>query len=116
MKLTGGVKVKSSCEECSGKFKGNMKRKVKKVFACVLAIILVFFVGYKIKQDVEAEIYREYMARCARLCAENTAKAVHGSYMKAEYADIINPKPKEQERTGEEIAADIIARMGLEVI
>lgn len=77
---------------------------------------IIATIGYKIKEDVEAEIYRDYMAQCARICTENTAKLAYGSYIKAEYADIINPKPKEQERTGEEIAADIIARMGLEVI
>ena len=35
--------------------------------------------------------------------------------MKAKFADIINPKPIEK-RTGEEIAADIIKRAGIEVI
>jgi hypothetical protein len=76
---------------------------------------IIATIGYKIKEDVEAEIYRGYMAKCARLCTENTAKISGGSYFKIEYADIINPKPKD-ERSGEEIAADIIARMGLEVI
>lgn len=67
LKLTGGVKVKSSCEECSGKLKGNMKRKVKKVFACVLAIILVFFVGYKIKQDELTKIVKS-CRKCYNEC------------------------------------------------
>ena len=48
-----------------------------------------------------------------QICAEIDMPG--GSYIKIEYADIINPKPKD-ERSGEEIAADIIARMGLEVI
>ena len=38
-----------------------------------------------------------------------------GSYITAKFADIINPKPVD-DRTGEEIAADIIKRAGIEVI
>lgn len=35
--------------------------------------------------------------------------------MKAKFSDIINPKPVEN-RAGEEIAADIIKRAGIEVV
>ena len=56
-----------------------------------------------------------YFAECLRIITENTAKMVGGSYMKAKFADIINPKPVDN-RTGEEIAADIIKRAGIEVI
>ena len=56
-----------------------------------------------------------YFAECLRIITENTAKMVGGSYMKAKFADIINPKPADN-RTGEEIAADIIKRSGIEVI
>ena len=38
-----------------------------------------------------------------------------GSYITAKFFDIINPKPVDN-RTGEEIAADIIKRAGIEVI
>ena len=38
-----------------------------------------------------------------------------GSYVTVKLSDIINPKPVEK-RTGEEIAADIIKRAGIEVI
>lgn len=38
-----------------------------------------------------------------------------GDYITAKFADIINPKPVDN-RTGEEIAADIIKRAGIEVI
>ena len=40
---------------------------------------------------------------------------VGGSYVTVKLADIINPKPADN-RTGEEIAADIIKRAGIEVI
>lgn len=43
------------------------------------------------------------------------AKVSGGSYMTAKFEDIINPNPVDN-RTGEEIAADIIKRAGIEVI
>ena len=59
--------------------------------------------------------YRLYVSDCLRMVTENTAKAVCGSYISAKFADIINPKPVDN-RNGEEIAADIIKRAGIEVI
>lgn len=58
--------------------------------------------------------YRIYVSDCLRIISENTAKMFGGSYITAKLADIINPKPVEK-RTGEEIAADIIKRAGIEV-
>ena len=58
--------------------------------------------------------YRIYVTDCLRIISENTAKMCGGSYMKAKLADIINPDPVDN-RTGEEIAADIIKRAGIEV-
>ena len=59
--------------------------------------------------------YRIYIADCLRIISENTAKMGGGSYITAKFADIINPKPVDN-RAGEEIAADIINRAGIEVI
>ena len=59
--------------------------------------------------------YRIYVSDCLRIISENTAKICGGSYITAKLADIINPKPVDN-RTGEEIAADIINRAGIEVI
>ena len=59
--------------------------------------------------------YRIYVSDCLRIISENTAKMCGGSYITAKLADIINPKPVD-DRTGEEIAADIINRAGIEVI
>ena len=59
--------------------------------------------------------YRIYVSDCLRIISENTAKMAGGSYITAKFADIINPKPVDN-RTGEEIAADIIKRTGIEVI
>ena len=59
--------------------------------------------------------YRIYVTDCLRIISENTAKMGGGSYITAKLADIINPKHVDN-RTGEEIAADIIKMAGIEVI
>ena len=59
--------------------------------------------------------YRIYVTDCLRIISENTAKMGGGSYITAKLSDIINPKPVD-DRTGEEIAADIIKLAGIEVI
>ena len=59
--------------------------------------------------------YRIYVSDCLRIISENTAKTGGGSYITAKFADIISPKPVDN-RTGEEIAADIIRLAGIEVI
>lgn len=72
-------------------------------------------IGYKIKQDFEMELHREYMAKCARICTENTAKLSGGSYIGIEYSEMLHPKSKDN-RTAEEIVMDVIAKAGIEVI
>ena len=59
--------------------------------------------------------YRIYVTDCLRIATENTAKTSQGSYTAARFYDIINPKPVDN-RSGNEIAADIIKRAGIEVI
>lgn len=72
-------------------------------------------IAYKIKEDAEEDLYKRYVARCLRIITENTAKLSGGNYMKAEYDDILHPKPQDN-RTAEEIVADVIAKAGIEVI
>ncbi len=59
--------------------------------------------------------YRIYVTDCLRMATENAAKMSQGSYTVARFYDIINPKPIDT-RSGDEIAADIIKRAGIEVI
>lgn len=59
--------------------------------------------------------YRIYVAECLRMIGENASSGGGGSYMAVKFEDIINPKPVDN-RTGEEIAADIIKRAGIEVV
>ena len=67
------------------------------------------------QKEQEDKAVKNYYAECLRIITENTAKMGGGSYVTAKLADIINPKPVDN-RTGEEIAADIIKRAGIEVI
>ena len=60
--------------------------------------------------------YRIYVTECLRMMTENTAKQGGGSYINKPFEDVIgNSKPKD-ERTADEIIADISFRAGLEVI
>ena len=60
-------------------------------------------------------IYRIYVTNCLRIMTENTAKQVGGNYMTAEYEDLIKLKKKEN-RTGNEIAADVILNAGIKIV
>lgn len=48
------------------------------------------------------------------MLTENTAKMAQGAYLTVNFLDIINPKPKD-ERSGAEIASDVLKRAGIEV-
>ena len=67
------------------------------------------------QKEQEEKAVKIYFSECLRIITENTAKMGGGSYITAKFADIINPKPVDN-RAGEEIAADIIKRAGIEVI
>ena len=54
------------------------------------------------------------MTDALRAVAENTARYAGGNYIKARYSDMIEPK-KQDNRTCEEITADIVARCGLTI-
>ena len=68
-----------------------------------------------ILRDVERERYRTYVADCLWAIAKNTANGFGGTFFEERYSER-GRHPKEDHRTGDEIAADIIARAGLEVI
>lgn len=67
-----------------------------------------------IKRQQEESAFRVYAAECMRTITENTARIAGGSFMQAKYADIIRPKPQDN-RTCEEITADVVRRCGLVV-
>ena len=60
-------------------------------------------------------VYRIYVTDCLRMMTENTARFAKGNYIKGRYADILK-EPMRDNRTGEEIAAEVIKKAGLVVI
>ena len=68
----------------------------------------------RINERAKTEAYHIYVTDALRVVAENTARFASGNYIKARYADMIEPK-KQDNRTGDEIVADIIKRAGLVV-
>jgi Zn-dependent membrane protease YugP len=59
--------------------------------------------------------YRIYVTDCLRMMTENTARFVKGNYVAKRYADFLK-NPARDNRTGEEIAAEVIQKAGLVVI
>ena len=74
------------------------------------------YVVSKYKEQQKEMAYRVYVTECLRVMTENTAKQSGGSYIDEPFADFIgNNKPKD-ERTADEIIADVTKRAGLEVV
>ena len=63
----------------------------------------------------QARAYQAYMAECLRLSCENVAAQIpNGKYIAVKWYDLCDNKAEEEDnRTGDEIAADVIKRMGL---
>lgn len=56
--------------------------------------------------------YRIYITDALKTITEDIAHANGGKYMTLRYYDVINPKPVDS-RSGDEVAADVIMRLGL---
>lgn len=68
----------------------------------------------RVNERAKTEAYRIYVTDALRVVAENTAKFVGGCSIERRYIDVVKPK-KQDNRTCEEITADIVARCGLVV-
>lgn len=68
----------------------------------------------RLNERTMAEVYRIYVTDALRVVAENTAKFVGGCSIERRYIDVVKPK-KQDNRTCEEITADIVERCGLVV-
>lgn len=66
------------------------------------------------QKEQEEKAVTIYYAECLRVISENTANFSGGSYIQGKLKDILDPKPVDN-RTGEEIAVEIIKKAGLEV-
>ena len=69
----------------------------------------------QLQKDGEREMLWQYIAMGLKMLTENTARVVGGSYLAVSYTDIIHQKPQD-ERTGEEIVADVIMGAGLKIV
>ena len=68
----------------------------------------------RLNERAKTEAYRIYVTDALNKIKKNKARYAGGNYIKARYADMIEPK-KQDNRTCEEITADIVARCGLVV-
>ena len=74
------------------------------------------YVVSKYKEQQKEMAYRIYVTECFRIMTENTAKQSGGSYIDKPFTDFIGNNKPEDERTAEEIIADVAKRAGLEVV
>lgn len=62
-------------------------------------------------QTTEEKVYRIYVSECLRLLTQtNAGIAKEGPYVTMKYQDLIAPKPVDN-RTGEEIKADMLKKL-----
>ena len=69
----------------------------------------------RIQENSEKEMCIHYLAECARMVTENTAKTSNGMYFTKKLNEILHPEP-EDGRSGEEIVSDVLKTVGIEVI
>jgi hypothetical protein len=68
-----------------------------------------------VKEQQREDLYRRYVAECLQNISENTAKQSGGAYVSSRFADLARPRPVDN-RTAEEVVADVAKAAGLEVI
>lgn len=73
------------------------------------------YATHRIEDRAKREIFRSYLSDALKNIAENTAKYAGGNYPTARYADRVKPR-KVDNRSGEEIAVDVIKKCGLKVV
>lgn len=65
-------------------------------------------------KQAKEEAYRTYVTDTLKTLNSNFAKIFGGNYFNLRYADAVNPN-EESDKSGDEIARDIIKRAGLKV-
>lgn len=69
-----------------------------------------------IKSELQKQAYQIYVTDSLQTIAENTAKFAGGKVLQVRFADVLETKKKVEQKTGDEIAADVIKRAGLKVV
>lgn len=68
-----------------------------------------------LEQKTKEYVYQMYVTDTLKLIAENTSNIVRGSSPVDRYVDMIKRRPADN-RTGEQVAADVIKKAGLKVV
>lgn len=68
-----------------------------------------------LEEKMKDEAYKIYVTDCLQTISQNTASYVGGQAMTRRFIELIEPKPQDN-RTGAEIAADVIKSCGLKVV
>lgn len=71
---------------------------------------------YAYARILRETMYQAYVTDVLKAIATNTAYRGGGEMLTARFFDCIHPPKLQDQRTGDEIAADVIKRAGLEVI
>lgn len=67
-----------------------------------------------LRQEAKERRYRAYVTDSLRVITENTARsAVGGTYITKRWIEVETHGFQEDERSGDEVAADVIRRIGL---
>jgi hypothetical protein len=56
------------------------------------------------EREQKTELFRTYIAECARMVTENTARMGGGGYMKIKYSELVSAKPVKPVEPGEPTA------------
>ena len=75
-----------------------------------IGYVIDHYISYCLKEQKQ-RAFDIYITDVLRIIAENTAKQVGGSYIKARYDEIMNP-PKEDTRSADEIISGIRGKLG----
>lgn len=67
-----------------------------------------------LRREREEELYRSYLAETVRLAGEDIARLTGGQYLAKSWSELISPEMPD-ERSGDEIAADVIRKAGLKL-
>ena len=74
------------------------------------------YLAARLEQWADDRLYRVYMADCAKACTANTAAYCNGMVMQARFADLLDRKAPAVQKSGDEIAAEVIQKAGLKVV
>lgn len=78
---------------------------------CISALIV------EREEKRDRTVLNNYVTDCLKIITENTARSAMsgGSYISNRYAEIVDPAPKEPDKSAEDIVRDVFTRAGLQI-